>query len=81
MNNYIYKVIPFIGSIKKKQNAGHVSDQLQDIINEQAGLGFEFHSIGEVSIAVDQGCLASLLGRGTEYTKFDQLFFRKLSQI
>ncbi len=79
MDRYEYKVVPFIGTIKKKENAGHVSAQLQAIINEHADRGFEFHSFGEVSIAINQGCLASLLGHGTKYTKYDQLIFRRIA--
>lgn len=77
MNRYTYTVVPFIGQINRKQKAIHVSEQLQEVINEQAKRGLEFHSLGEVSIAINQGCLAGLLGRGTEYAKFDQLVFRR----
>jgi len=77
LNRYVYKVVPFLGNIDSSQNAGHVSAQLQSVINEHAKQGMEFHSMGEVSIQIHQGCLAGLFGNGTEYAKYDQLIFKR----
>ena len=76
---FTYKVVPFIGSIKRNQGASEVSAQLESTINEYAKQGWEFYELDEVNIAVSPGCLASLFGSKTEYTKFDQVIFRKTS--
>lgn len=77
MGRYVYHVSPFMGSIKGKQNANSVSQQLQTLINSYAKKGWEFCSVGEVNIEVSPGCIGGLLGRGSEYVKFDQVVFRR----
>lgn len=62
MERYVYLVTPFMGSIKGKQNAKDVSDQLQSLINTYAKKGWEFSSVAEVNIEVSPGCIAALLG-------------------
>lgn len=75
MGRFVYTVIPFMGSIKGKQNAKDVSNQLQELINSYAQKGWQFHSMAEVNIEVTPGCLAGLFGNGREYTKYDQAVF------
>jgi len=77
MGRYIYVVKPFIGLIKGNQSAKDVSDQLQTMINGYAKKGWDFCSVSEVNIKISPGCLAALFGRGNEYTKFDQVVFRR----
>lgn len=75
MGRYVYIVAPFMGSIKGKQSAKDVSNQLQELINFYAKKGWQFHSMAEVNIEVAPGCLAGLFGSGSEYTKYDQVIF------
>jgi hypothetical protein len=79
MEAYVYRVVPFIGHIKsgEKDGAHKVAAQLQQVINEGAGQGWEFYRIDRVQIAVRPGCLASLLGAQTSYIGFDQIVFRR----
>lgn len=77
MGRYVYVVSPFIGSIKGNQTAKDVSEQLQTLINKHAQKGWEFCSVSEVNIEVAPGCLAGLFGKGNEYTKYDQVIFRR----
>ena len=77
MGRYVYVVEPFIGSIINKQSAKDVSEQLQTLINHYAKKGWEFCSVSEVNIEVSPGCIAGLFGSGNEYTKFDQVIFRR----
>ena len=78
---YEYKVVPFIGKLKSGlfsvQDAGDVSKQLQAVINEHAGQGWEFVTLNDVNIEVKPGCLAGLFGAKIAFIPFDQVVFRK----
>lgn len=75
--SYQYKVVPFIGRIKGSQSAADVAPQLESIINQHAGQGWEFYQLNNVNIEVQPGCIAGLLGSKVSYVQFDQLIFRK----
>lgn len=77
MARFEYLVVPFMGKIKGSQSAAEVSTQLQAVINQYAGQGWEFYQMSDVSIEVSPGCLASLLGARKSYFQFDQLIFRR----
>lgn len=77
MTKFYYKVVPFIGKIKANGNAQEVATQLQAAIAQNTGDGWEFHSFNDVSIEVQPGCLAALLGAKTSYIKSDQLVFKR----
>lgn len=81
MSNYSYKVVPFIGNLKKDvftvENAQKVSDQLQQLINAHAQQGWEFYRIDAVQIQISPGCLAGLFGQRTSWITFDQVVFRQ----
>lgn len=74
---YQYKVVPFIGQIKRSGSPAQVAEQLQAIINAEAGAGWEFHQLGSVDIQVKPGCIASLFGKQVAYIRFDQVVFRR----
>lgn len=74
---YHYLVVPFHGQIRAGQGIGEVSSQLQDLINHYAGYGWEFVQIGRVSLTINQGCLAGLLGSGSSQHSYDQVVFRQ----
>lgn len=75
--SYQYKVVPFIGRIKGGQSAADVASQLEGIINQHAGQGWEFYQLNDVNIEVQPGCIAGLLGAKVSYVQFDQVVFRK----
>lgn len=74
---YHYLVAPFHGHIRAGQGIQEVSSQLQDLINHYAAYGWEFVQVGSVSLTVNEGCLASLFGRGSSQHSYDQVVFRR----
>ncbi len=77
----LYQVVPFIGQLKtgvfSSENAGKVSDQLEELINKYVREGWEYVGIEQVQIAVKPGCLASLFGSRESVISFDQVIFRR----
>ncbi len=74
---YEYLVVPFQGVVKSGQSSDVVSDQLQERINEYANKGWDFHSLGSVTLEIKPGCLSALFGVKSDYARHDQLVFRK----
>jgi hypothetical protein len=78
---YEYRVVPFIGQLRKgffsSDNASKVSEQLQKLINEQASVGWEFCQVNAVNIFVKPGCMASMFGVKANLITFDQVIFRR----
>lgn len=68
---------PSFGKIKGNQSAAEVSNQLQALINFEAGQGWELVQIQAVNIEVQPGCLSALTGTKAGYVKFDQVIFKK----
>ncbi len=81
MPTFQYKVMPFIGQVGEgdKHGATKVAAQLQKLIDEMTGQGWEFYRIDQVQIAVRPGCLSAFLGGRTNYISFDMVTFRRLS--
>ena len=77
MSSFQYKVIPFSGSAKGKATGSEIATQLQSAISQNTGDGWIFHSFNKVSVEVQPGCLAGLLGGKTAYEDLDQLIFVK----
>lgn len=77
MSTYAYKAAAFRGVMKSGENAGHVASQLENLINEHAAQGWEFHQLGSVNIEVKPGCIGGLLGRESDYVRYDQAIFRR----
>lgn len=81
MSQYQYRVVPFIGQLKSGvfsvENAGKVSQQLQDLINQYATDDWEFYRIDKVDIQVSAGCMAGLFGAKSGIITFDQVIFRR----
>ena len=77
MAKYRYSVVPFIGRIKGSQSATEVANQLQSLIDQYAGQGWELHEVTNVNIEVRPGCLGSLFGGQVSYMRFDQVIFRQ----
>ena len=74
---YEYKVVPFIGVIKSGQGADVAAQQLQSVISQYVGAGWEFVQLSDVNIEVQPGCLPALLGQKSSYLRFDQVIFRR----
>jgi len=84
VGKYEYKVVPFIGRLKSGlfgsvEDAGMVSTQLESVINQHAGQGWEFVGLNDVNIEIKPGCLAGLFGSKTAFMPFDQVIFRRLN--
>ena len=78
MTTYTYTVAPFMGILKSGGNAGEVSSQLEQLINEYAAKGWEFYQLSDVNIEVKPGCIGGLLGRESDYVVYDQAIFRRM---
>lgn len=80
MEKHRYRVVPFIGRVStgifSTDSAKTVSQQLSAAIERETSLGWEFHSLAKVDIAVTPGCFAMLFGARTSYVTFDQLILR-----
>lgn len=74
---YSYKVEPFMGVIESSGSASEVSSQLEQLINRHAADGSEFYQLNEVNFEVKPGCLGGLLGRDSDYIRYDQVIFRR----
>jgi hypothetical protein len=57
-----------------------VATQLNDLINSQSTLGWEFYQINSVNISISPGCLAGLFGAASYEKKYDMVIFRKSAQ-
>jgi hypothetical protein len=77
MNNYTYKVTPFVVSIKAGQGSAAVAEQLAGLINMHAQDGWEFDQMVSVEIEVKPGCLAAMFGSKVAYMSQNQAVFRK----
>lgn len=73
-----YRVIPFIGKVKRYQSANDVSNQLEALINEGAKEGWQFEQVNNVNIEVQPGCLAAIFGAKVDYVRFDMVIFKKV---
>ena len=66
-----------MGVVKSGESADQVAAQLESLINEHAAQGWEFDQIGSVNIEVKPGCIGGLLGRDSDYVRYDQVIFRR----
>ena len=75
------KVVPFVGTLKSGvftvENASKVTEQLQALIDQHVGSGWEFYSMEKVNIQISPGCLAALFGAKAAFITFDQVIFRR----
>ena len=82
--NYKYKVVPFLGQLKRgvvsMDNASKVSEQLQELIDRHAAEGWDFYRIDKVDIQISPGCLAGLFGSKVSFITFDQVVFRRAGE-
>jgi hypothetical protein len=71
-----FKVVPFRGFIKGgKEGPEIASQQLQEVINAHVKQGWVFHSLGQIHIIVQPGCLAGLFGQTASTVVYDQVIF------
>lgn len=76
-----FKVVPFRGQIKSgffsTEGPQTASQQLQDAINQYVKQGWEFHSLGQIHILVQPGCLGGLLGQSASTVVYDQIILSR----
>ena len=70
-----FKVVPFRGQLKSSDSPEKASQQLQDLINAHVKQGWQFHSLGQMHIIVQPGCIAGLLGQTASTIVYDQVIF------
>jgi len=82
MNQYEYRVVPFVGHLKQGmfnvENAQQVSEQLQAVINQYTTEDWEFYRVDKIDVQITPGCLASLFGARVSFITFDQVVFRRV---
>lgn len=74
----VYKVVPFVASIKNDGTSNHVAEQLEGVINHYNSQGWEYIRLESVSTYVnpDNGCFG--FGGKPGYTTSRQMVvFRK----
>jgi hypothetical protein len=79
--NYIYKCVPVpetitTGTVGKDSHAGAV-EAYQNIINQNAGDGWELFTTDYIYSKQNPGCLGALLGKKGEEARFKILIYRK----
>ena len=70
-----FKVVPFRGGIKANELPEVASRQLQEVINAHVKQGWVFHSLGQIHMIVQPGCLAAFLGQTASTVVYDQVIF------
>ena len=71
-----FKVVPFRAVIKaSKEGPEAASQQLQDLINAHVKQGWVFHSLGQIHMIVQPGCLGALFGATASTIVYDQVIF------
>lgn len=73
-----FKVVPFTANISQQDNAGLVANQMQSIIDQHAGSGWEYIRMDTVETAVqpDSGCFG-IGGKPGFTTHFNVLVFKR----
>ena len=64
-------------SIQGAERGQEAAQYLQNVVNEQARQGWEFHRVDTIGVEVKPGCLFALLGRSAEYTQYFVITFRR----
>ena len=80
---YEYRVVPFLGEMGKgafsSRDTSQVTKQLQEVIDENVGDGWEFYRIEHVYVYLKPGCLGRLFlqSGNTSSLPVDQIIFRR----
>lgn len=72
-----YRVVPFMSSIREGQSADAAAKQLQAVIDEHTGKGWELDQVANVNLEVRPGCLAAFFGTKSSYIVYNQVIFRR----
>jgi len=74
-----YKCVPAPKNLVIDKN-GHFDAAVRsfaDLINQETGGGWVFHSLEQISVTQKAGCLAGLFGKTAESIVFNMLIFSK----
>lgn len=73
-----YKVVPFVASVGTQEGSAAAAGQLEELINEMAGQGWEYVSLESVEtyVAGSKGCFGIGATPGVA-TSFSMAVFRK----
>ena len=64
--------------VVKKDTGTEIAAHLQNIIFEHSKQGWEFYRIDQVGVAVQPGCMGSLMGVKQTFTYYNIVSFRRL---
>ena len=81
MVSHEYKVVPFRGQIKtglfSSEGPSVASKQLEGVIHQFVGEGWEFMEVSHIHILTEPGCIAGLFGQRATTIVYDQVIFRR----
>ena len=79
MANYAYRTVPFAGVTKErdKTKGKTLASQLDGLINSYAKNGWEFYRVDHLTIIINNGCIAALLGNPYSTQTYDVVTFRR----
>jgi len=74
-----YKCVPAPKQIEVSRGGdfGDAVRSFADLINQETGGGWKFHSMENIVLWQKPGCLASLFGQKESYINFNMLVFSK----
>ena len=67
-------------SVRGVEQGQEAAQYLENVVNGQAGQGWDFYRVDTIGVEVSPGCLMSLLGRSSEYNNYYVVSFRKETQ-
>lgn len=74
-----YKMVqipPNISIEEGQSKRGKAAGYLEEIVEEYAAYGWEFHRVDEIGVVVNQGCLGALFGAGPAHSSYFVVTFR-----
>jgi len=79
MTQYEYKCVPAPTglSVTSKEGESAAIRAFTEFINQNCSGGWEFVSMGQISITTHPGCIAGLFGASATYSNYNMLVFRK----
>lgn len=77
---YTYKMVQIPPNVEvqaKKHKGSEAAVYLQNIVNEHAEEGWEFHRTDSIGVQQTAGCLAGLFGHKASFNTYYVISFRK----
>lgn len=77
---YEYKMVqipPNIAVKMKKHKGNEAAEYLENVVNEYASQGWEFHRVDTIGVALQPGCFGALGGKKQQDSQYYVISFRK----